>query len=59
MIFEVLTENKFYINQKKSEFLLKEIQYFGHIISHLGIHMDLEKLEVIKGWPIPTNLHAL
>ena len=21
--------------------------------------MDLEKLEVIKGWPLPTNLHEL
>ena len=55
----MLRENKLYINQKKSEFFLKEIHYLGHIISHLGIHMDLEKLEVIKGWPIPTNLHEL
>ena len=59
VIFEVLRQNKLYINQKKSEFFLKEIQYLGHIISHLGIRMDLEKLEVIKGWPIPTNLHEL
>ena len=58
-IFKVLRENKLYINQKKSEFFLKEIQYLGHIISHLGIRMDPEKLEVIKGWPIPTNLHEL
>ena len=57
MIFELLKENKLYINQKMSELFLKEIQYLGHIISHLGIHMDPKKLEVIKGWPIPTNLH--
>ena len=59
MIFEVLRENKLYINQKKSEFFLKEIQYLGHIISHSRICMDLEKLEVIKGWFISTNLHEL
>ena len=59
MIFEVLRENKLYINQKKSEFFLKEIQYLGHIISHVGIRMDLEKLEAIKGWPISMNLHEL
>ena len=55
VIFEVLRENKLYINQKKSEFFLKEIQYLGHIISQAGIRMDLEKLEVISGWPTPVN----
>ena len=59
VIFQVLRDNKLYINQKKSEFFLKEIQYLGHIISQAGIQMDLEKLEVIKGWPIPRNLHEL
>ena len=59
VIFEVLRENKLYINQKKSEFFLKEIQYLGHIISNLGIQMVPKKLEVIKGWPIPTNFHEL
>ena len=55
----MLRENKLYINQKKSEFVLKEIEYLGHIISNLGIQMDPKKLEVIKGWPILTNLHKL
>ena len=54
-----MRENKLYINQKKSEFFLKEIQNLGHIISHSEIHMDLETLAVIKGWPILTNLHEL
>ena len=59
VIFEVLTKIKLYINQKKSKFFLKDIQYLCHIISHVGIRMDPKKLEVIKGWPIPTNLHEL
>ena len=54
-----MRDNKLYINQKKSEIFLKEIQYLGHIISQAGIRMDPKKLEVIKGWPIPTNLHEL
>jgi len=54
-----LRDNKLYINKKKSEFFLKEIQYLGHIISEAGIQMDPAKLEVIKGWPIPRNLHEL
>ena len=48
-----------YINLKKSEFLLEDIQYLGHIISNSGIRMDLEKLEVIKTWPILKNIHEL
>ena len=59
VIFKVLRDNKLYINQKKSEFFLKEIHYLGHIISHIGIRMDPSKIEVIKAWPIPKNLHEL
>ena len=47
VIFEALRENKLYINQKKSEFFLDEIQYLGNIISKEGIRMDPTKLEVI------------
>ena len=48
VIFQVLRDNKLYINQKKSEFFLQEIQYLGHIISHAGIQMNPTKLEVIN-----------
>ncbi|MCO5582345.1 hypothetical protein L7F22_036239 [Adiantum nelumboides] len=44
---------------KKSEFFLKEIQYLGQIISKNGIRMDPAKLEVIKDWPNPRNLHEV
>ena len=54
-----MRDNKLYINQKKSEFFLRDIQYLGHIISQEGIQMDPTKIEVIKGWPIPMNLHEL
>ena len=59
IIFQTLRENKLFINQKKSEFFLNEIQYLGHIISKDGIRMDPTKLDVIKDWPIPKNLHEL
>ncbi|MCO5557160.1 hypothetical protein L7F22_010719 [Adiantum nelumboides] len=59
VIFQALRDNKLYVNQKKSEFFLQEIQYLGHIISNNGIRMDLAKLEVIKDWPNPRNLHEV
>ncbi|MCO5550496.1 hypothetical protein L7F22_003983 [Adiantum nelumboides] len=33
VIFQALRDNKLYVNQKKSDFFLQEIQYLGHIIS--------------------------
>ncbi|MCO5592508.1 hypothetical protein L7F22_046511 [Adiantum nelumboides] len=59
VIFQALRDNKLFINQKKSEFFLQEIQYLGHIISKSGIRMDPSKLEVIKEWPNPRNLPEL
>ncbi|MCO5549888.1 hypothetical protein L7F22_003362 [Adiantum nelumboides] len=59
VIFQALRDNKLYVNQKKSEFFLQEIQYLGHIISKNGIRMDPAKLEVIKDWPNPRNLHEV
>ena len=58
-VFQVLRAHKLYINLKKSEFFLEEIQYLGHIISKSGIRMDPEKLEVIKAWPVLKNIHEL
>ncbi|MCO5562602.1 hypothetical protein L7F22_016230 [Adiantum nelumboides] len=59
VIFQELRDNKLYVNQKKSEFFLQEIQYLGHIISKNGIRMDPAKLEVIKYWPNLRNLHEV
>ena len=50
-VFDELRAHKLYIHGKKSEFFLQEIRYLGHIISKEGIHMDPEKLRIIKEWP--------
>ncbi|WP_368853862.1 hypothetical protein [Enterobacter cloacae complex sp. 4DZ3-17B2] len=59
VIFQALRENRIFTNQKKSKFFLQEIQYLGHITSQDGICMDPSKLEVIKVWTNPRNLHEL
>ena len=58
-VFHELRANKLFVNEKKSEFFMKEIKYLGHIISKEGICMNPEKLRVINEWPIPRNLHEL
>ena len=47
-VFKELRAIKLYINLKKSELFVEEIQYLGHIISKVGIRIYHEKLEVIK-----------
>ena len=56
-VSQVLRDNKLYMNLKKGEFFLEEIQYLGHLTSKSSIRMDLEKLEVLKEWPVPRNIH--
>lgn len=33
--------------------------YLGHIISHKGVAVDMEKVKAMVGWPIPKNLREL
>ena len=58
-ILQELRDNKLFINGKKSEFILQEIQYLGHIFSKSGIRMDPENLKIIEEWIQPRNLHEL
>ena len=57
--FQVLRDKKLYINLKRSEFFFEEIQHLVYIISKSCIRIDLEKLDIIKEWPMLRNLHEL
>ncbi|XP_048515544.1 uncharacterized protein LOC125502056 [Athalia rosae] len=39
----------------KCEFLRKEVNYLGHIISEEGLKPDPKKLDAVKNFPIPKN----
>lgn len=47
-VFDELRAHKLYSNGKKSEFFLQDIGYLSHIISKEGIHMDPEKLRIMR-----------
>lgn len=44
------------LNPEKCDFLRKEMQFLGHIISTEGIKPDPEKINVVKNYPIPKNV---
>ena len=35
------------------------IKYLGYVIDSVGIHVDLEKVQILKDWTIPQNIHEL
>ncbi|KAJ7949863.1 Transposon Ty3-I Gag-Pol polyprotein, partial [Quillaja saponaria] len=52
-VLKVLQWNKFYINLKKCIFLTDKLLFLGYIVSSEGIHVDEEKINVIREWPAP------
>ena len=38
---------------------MKIIKYLGYVIDSEGVHVDPEKIQVIKDWPSPRNLIEL
>jgi Reverse transcriptase (RNA-dependent DNA polymerase) len=56
-VFEVLAEQKLYINLKKYEFLTSNLVFLGYVVSTEGIHVDPSKVDAIVSWPTPANIH--
>lgn len=54
-IFERLRHINLKLNPIKCEFLCKQINFLGHLISKDGISPDPEKVKVLKDYPIPKD----
>ena len=35
------------------------MEYLGHIVSHEGVKVDLNKIKSIKKWKVPTTINKL
>ena len=58
-IFQRIREAGLKLSPKKCNFLLKEVKYLGHTISSNGISTDIEKIEKISSWPLPSTQEEL
>jgi hypothetical protein len=52
---EILRKNQLYAKLSKCTFGATSLEFLGHIISHLGIHMDPSKIKAILDWPEPKD----
>ena len=55
----VLHDNEMRINLKKCSFLTNSVLFLGYIVSSKGIKVDDAKVQVIKDWHVPTNVHEV
>lgn len=55
LVFQKLAQANLKLQIEKSEFLKKEIEYLGHIVTAEGIKPNPKKIEAIKKFPIPQT----
>ncbi|XP_058734067.1 uncharacterized protein LOC131605768 [Vicia villosa] len=59
VIFELLSQQAFFVKLSKCVFAATQIDYLGHIISAAGVAPDSEKVKAILDWPTPRSLSTL
>jgi hypothetical protein len=58
-VFEILSEQKFYVKPSKCIFGAREVDYLEHIISQEGVQVDNCKIEAVQSWPPPKTIIEL
>jgi hypothetical protein len=54
-VFDILRANKLYAKESKCELYCTEIDFCGHHVSQLGIHVQKSKIAAISDYPVPTT----
>ncbi|KAF5481598.1 hypothetical protein F2P56_002238 [Juglans regia] len=59
LALDKLKEQRLYAKFNRHEFWLKEVRFFGHVVSSQGVSVDPSKVEAVVNWKHPTNLHEV
>ena len=59
MVHELLQRHQLFPCMDKPTFFQPRGPFCGYIIDKDGVHMDPEKIKVIRGWPAPTTVHEV
>jgi hypothetical protein len=59
LILRILEREKLYLSRSKLHVLEPELKLLGRIIDDQGIRMDLEKVDSVLNWKVPTNRDLL
>ena len=58
-VLEVLALNKLYAKRSKCKFACNEVEYLGHVITSVGVHIDPKKTAAMQQWSTPIDLKSL
>ena len=56
-VFEILRQQKLYAKLAKCDFGKSELTFLGHVVGAEGVKVDPKKIEVVKEWPDPRDVH--
>ena len=56
-VFERLRKGGLKISPGKCCLLKQEVSFLGHVVSKDGISTDPSKVEAVRNWPVPQNVH--
>lgn len=54
-VLHTLQEANLKVQSDKSEFLRKEVEFLGHVVTTEGVKPNPKKIEAIKKWPLPKS----
>ena len=58
-VLTLLEETQLYKKTSKFLFVVEEVEYLGHIVSHEGVEVDPNKIKSIKEWKFPIAIKNL
>ena len=59
LVHALLRQHQLFPCIDKSTFFQSRVPFCGYIIDRDGVHMDPEKIKVIRGWPPPSTVHEI
>ena len=58
-VFLLMRKHKLYAKKSKCEFNQSSVGFLGSVVSENGLEVDPHKIDAIKNWPVPKNIHEL
>ncbi|KAF8109192.1 hypothetical protein N665_0101s0022 [Sinapis alba] len=55
-VLMMLRKDQFFATLKKCDFVSREVQFLGYIVSDKGLAVDPGKVSAIQSWPTPTTI---